>query len=51
MQLEAGVFALPLDAVFPVADFYQVDRKAFLECVMRVFFYEELRMLDSRGDE
>lgn len=44
-QLEAGVFALPLDAVFPVADFYQLDRKAFLECVMRVFFYEELLML------
>lgn len=51
MQLEAGVFALPLDAVFPVADFYQLDRKAFLECVMRVFFYEELRMLDSNGEE
>ena len=36
---------MPLDAVIPVADFYQLDRKAFLNCVMRVFFYEELRML------
>ena len=44
-QLEAGIFALPLDAVFPISDFYQVDRKEFLECVMRVFFYEERQML------
>lgn len=44
-QLEAGVFTLPLDAVFPVADFYQLDRRAFLGCVMHVFFYEELSML------
>jgi hypothetical protein len=44
-QLEAGVFSLPLDAVFPVADFYLLDRKKFLQCVMRVFFGEELQML------
>ena len=44
-QLEAGVFAMPLDAAFPLADFYQVGRKEFLECVMRVFFSEELDML------
>lgn len=53
-QLEAGIFTLPLDAVFPVADFYQLNRKEFLQCVMRTFFYEELRLLsdatDSRGD-
>lgn len=46
-QLEAGVFATPLDAVFPLADFYQVSRKELLECVMRVFFFEELRMLSD----
>jgi hypothetical protein len=44
-QLEAGVFTLPLDAVFPVADIYLLDRKKFLQCVMRVFFTEELQML------
>jgi hypothetical protein len=46
-ELEAGVFALPLDAVFPIADFYQVGRKELLECVMRVFFYEELQILSG----
>lgn len=46
-QLESGVFTLPLDAVFPVADFYQLDRKTFLQCVMRVFFCEEMRMLSE----
>lgn len=46
-QLEAGVFALPLDAVFPIADYYQVEHKKLLECVMRVFFSEELSMLAS----
>lgn len=46
-QLEAGVFTLPLDAVFPIADFYQVDRKEMLNCVMRVFFANELTMLAS----
>lgn len=44
-QLEAGVFSLPLDAALPVADFYLMDRKKFLQCVMRVFFAEELQML------
>ena len=40
--IETGVFKLPLDAVFPIADFYQLDRKVFLSCVMRVFFSEQL---------
>jgi hypothetical protein len=44
-QLEAGLFTLPLDAVFPIADFYQLSRKALLECVMRVFFARELQTL------
>lgn len=46
-QLESGVFMLPLDAVFRVADFYQLSKKAFLECVMRVFFSEELDALSG----
>lgn len=40
--LEAGIFNLPLNAVFPIADFYQLERKAFLACVMRVFFADQL---------
>ena len=44
-ELEAGVFSLPLDAVFPLANFYQLGRKEFLECVMRTFFNEELEIL------
>lgn len=46
-ELESGVFNLPLDAVFPVADFYQIHRKEFLDCVMRVFFPDELHMLSA----
>lgn len=45
MEIEAGVFRLPIDTVFPLADFYQLDRKAFLACVMRVFFNEQLASL------
>lgn len=36
--VEAGVFEMSLNAVNPLADFYQLERKAFLGCVMRVFF-------------
>ncbi len=50
-QLETGVFALPLDSVFPLADFYQLDRKAFLLCVMRVFFNDELRTLSDHNEK
>lgn len=39
-DVEGGVFTLPISAVNPLADFYQLDRKAFLDCVMRVFFAE-----------
>ncbi|TYC51379.1 hypothetical protein ETQ85_24450 [Zoogloea oleivorans] len=49
-QLESGVFSLPLDAVFPVADFYELDRKEFLLCVMRVFFYEEMEVLSKTNE-
>lgn len=48
-QLEAGIFSMPLDAVFPIADFYQVGRREMLECVMRVFFRDELEMLMDRN--
>ena len=52
LELEAGIFSLPLDAAFPVADFYQINRKDFLACIMRVFFPDELNMLESiKGSE
>lgn len=44
-QVEQGVFALSIDAAFPLADFYQLDRPSFLACVMRVFFNEQLAVL------
>ena len=48
--VEAGVFELPLNVVNPLADFYQLDRKAFLACVMRVFFSDYYAtILDSRN--
>lgn len=50
-ELEAGVFALPLDAVFPIADYYLLDRKKFLKCVMRVFFNEEMRLLSEAAEQ
>jgi hypothetical protein len=46
-RVEAGVFTLPIDTVFPLADFYQIGRKAFLEAVMRIFFQEELDLLQG----
>ncbi len=46
-DLEGGAFNLPLDTVFPIADFYQINRKAFLACVMRVFFREQMQMLSE----
>ena len=47
LEIETGVFKLPLDTVFPIADFYQLDRKGFLSCVMRVFFREQLTILQE----
>lgn len=46
-SLEAGVFDLPLSMVNPVADYYQVDRKQFLGCVMRLFFPEQLAAIQE----
>lgn len=45
MEIETGVFKLPIDTVFSIADFYQVDRKELLSCVMSVFFGEQLSAL------
>ena len=50
-DLESGIFALPLDAVFPLADFYQVSRKELLDAVMRVFFVDEWIMLKGSVNE
>lgn len=48
-ELEAGVFTLHLDTIFPIADFYHVSRKEMLICVMRVFFGEEYRLLTTHA--
>lgn len=49
-ELESGIFTLPLDAVTPLADFYLLDRRKLLRCVMRIFFYEEMRLLGEEGE-
>lgn len=53
-EIEAGIFNLPIDAAFQIADLYRLDRKHFLACVMRVFYSEELSslreaMLSNKG--
>ena len=44
-DLERGMFSAPLDAAFPLADFYQFDRVQFLRAIMRCFFPEQLKVL------
>lgn len=44
-KVEAGVFDMPLSAATVLADFYAIERGEFLQCVMRVFFPNELRAL------
>lgn len=44
-RLELGIFELPLDTVFPIADRYCLERRKFLACVMRVFFRDEMDAL------
>jgi len=44
-EIEQGIFKLPLDAVIPLADFYQFDRHDFLLTVMKLFFKDEYRIL------
>lgn len=46
-EVEAGVFRVPLSLAWPLADFYGIARDEFLDCVMRVFFPEELEMLSA----
>jgi hypothetical protein len=41
-RIEQGIFTLPINSAFPLADIYQLDRKSFLACVMRVFFSDQL---------
>ncbi len=45
--VEGGSFPASLDAVFPLADYYQVDRYDLLDAVMRVFFPTQLSLLKS----
>lgn len=47
LELERGAFKLSIDTAFPIADYYQLDRKEFLSCVMRVFFSEQLLALSD----
>jgi len=44
-EAEAGVFRVALSLTRPLADYYGIDRDAVLDCVMRVFFPEELAAL------
>lgn len=44
-EAEAGVFRAPLSLVWPMADFYGIARDELLDCVMRVFFPNELEAL------
>jgi hypothetical protein len=44
-EVEAGVFRVALSLARPLADYYGIDRDAFLDCVMRVFFPDELEAL------
>lgn len=44
-QLESGLFNLPISTTSAIADAYLLEPKAFLDCVMRVFFKSELAML------
>ena len=44
-DVEGGIFKLPLDSVFPLADFYQIEKQPFLNMVMRVFYKDQLSMI------
>ncbi|MFW5453942.1 hypothetical protein [Thioalkalivibrio sulfidiphilus] len=44
-DLEDGVFTLTLDAAFPLANFYQLDRTEFLKTLMRCFYPEQYKAL------
>lgn len=44
-NLEDGIFTLTLDAAFPLADFYQLERIDFLKALMRCFYPEQYKAL------
>jgi hypothetical protein len=44
-DLEDGIFTLTLDAAFPLADFYQLERTEFLKTLMRCFYPEQYKAL------
>ncbi|MBP0590365.1 hypothetical protein J8I87_11705 [Paraburkholderia sp. LEh10] len=46
-SLERGLFTLPLDSAFPLADYFGIRREPFLKCVMRVFFPAQYALLSS----
>jgi hypothetical protein len=46
-DLEDGNFTLTLDAAFPLADFYQLERTEFLKALMRCFYPEQYKALAS----
>ncbi|MCG5525888.1 helix-turn-helix domain-containing protein [Ectothiorhodospira haloalkaliphila] len=48
-DLEEGLFALPLDAAFPLADFYRLERTDFLRALMRCFYPEQYKALASNA--
>ena len=47
LNLESGIFDLPLNAVRALADALHFDEKDFLHCVMRVFFAYELSIIQE----
>ncbi|MET0029674.1 MAG: hypothetical protein ABW101_18735 [Candidatus Thiodiazotropha sp.] len=47
-EIEAGVFTLPIDSVYALADFYMVERNDLLDAVMRIFFAEQLKSIVER---
>jgi hypothetical protein len=44
-SIEQGLFSLPIDAAFAIADLYQVERKELLSCIMKVFYSEQYTIL------
>ncbi|WP_175941031.1 hypothetical protein [Caballeronia sp. BCC1704] len=46
-DLESGLFRLPLDLAFSLADYFGLQRERFLKCVMRVFFPAQYALLSS----
>lgn len=45
LNLESGIFDLPLNTVSALANAFHFDEKALLHCIMRVFFAHELSLI------